>query len=784
MLKCDLVLFSRHSATTSWFLRQAGLSLASSTPQELYAKLKQQGFDLITLTDYNTIDGCLELAQNNADVFLSETVTTFFPEDKHPLDLLVWNITEAQHREIQSLKSNLFELADYLKKHHLTHGVRTSSQLLTPDHVEKLLLTFDLFEGQLGMAHPLTGQVWQECLNQLTPAFLEKLAEKHLIPCKASTKKKFFAGSGDFSGFFPGKCWTEAPTAYNVSSFFKHLEDGFTDMQGEGAQLSTQILAWKGYALRAVEKRIPAFAQSKMTQLVQGKNSFRLNPFERLCLAASAVKSGDFLAWLDPSSLERRASEVLQDSEWLASVDTILEKHQTPEERLFQTFNSFLHEMLCRQIQLCVNSLENPAKLDRCIHQLLRLTNRFLPLALLATSSQPNRAALQKMVTQLDAPLPDALKNKKRVWFTDTLDDINGVARTIQSMTQHAKEAGENLTLAICSSKKTSLDLKIKSFSPLASWPLPEYELLTISVPNLLEVLEWVEREAFTECIISTPGPMGITGLLAAKILGLPVTMIDHTDFPHYTRILSRDPLIENLTWRGMDAFYFQADTLFVNSQAYKTRWLERGFPSNKIRILPRGVDTELFNPNQRDPHFWEKYGRKNSDAPVILYVGRISKEKELFFLAEVFQNLHQAGCKSTFAFVGEGPFQKELANLLPGTIFTGVLSGKPLATAYASADLFVFPSTTDTFGNAVLEAIFCGLPAFVSNIGGPQELVANTGMGQVLPARDLAAWSNALKDYLQHPTAYEQRLEKSQNMRAQRSWAKAFQAFWNHAGS
>ncbi len=188
-----------------------------------------------------------------------------------------------------------------------------------------------------------------------------------------------------------------------------------------------------------------------------------------------------------------------------------------------------------------------------------------------------------------------------------------------------------------------------------------------------------------------------------------------------------------------MQWFYGQTDLLYVNSEFYRRCWIDRGIVPDKLRIFPRGLDTELFNPARREADFWKARGAKGA---VMLYVGRVSKEKDLNFLAEIMPALRaRVTAPFTLAIVGEGPYRQELEALLPDAIFTGILTGRELGVAYASADLFVFPSTTDTYGNVVVEAMAAGLPVAVSDIGGPRELVKTSQMGRVLPARDAAAW-------------------------------------------
>src|SRR5437868_3959332 len=206
---------------------------------------------------------------------------------------------------------------------------------------------------------------------------------------------------------------------------------------------------------------------------------------------------------------------------------------------------------------------------------------------------------------------------------------------------------------------------------------------------------------------------------------------IDHTELPQYIRILTDDSLLESVASRYMHWFYGQLDTVFVNSEEYRRSWIARGFASEKLKILPRGLDTTLFTPERRNPVFWNKFGERNG-AVRLLYVGRISKEKNLDVLAQAYRQLRGEGLPVQLYLVGDGPYLEALHEAMPEAIFTGYLRGKELAAAYASADVFVFPSTTDTFGNVVIEAQASGVPVIVSDTGGPKELVEENVNGVV----------------------------------------------------
>jgi len=350
------------------------------------------------------------------------------------------------------------------------------------------------------------------------------------------------------------------------------------------------------------------------------------------------------------------------------------------------------------------------------------------------------------------------------------------VARTIRAMVQAAGHAGADLTVVTSRSKLSITDIPIKNFPPVGEFEIPEYELQKLSFPPFLDMLDYVQRERFTELIISTPGPIGLCALGCAKLLGLRTSGIYHTDFPQYARFLSDDAFMETMVWNYMQWFYGQTDLVYVNSEFYRRRWIDRGIMPDKLRIFPRGLDTELFNPSMREEKYWLQRG---AVGPVLLYVGRVSKEKDLNLLVDVVPALREKAGPFTLAIVGEGPYRAELERLLPGAIFTGILSGRELGVAYASADLFVFPSTTDTFGNVVVEAMAAGLPVAVSNIGGPRELVKTSQMGLVLPARDTAAWVHGLAQMLAVPPSREDRQNLARLAGSDRRWGSAFAKLW-----
>jgi glycosyltransferase involved in cell wall biosynthesis len=278
----------------------------------------------------------------------------------------------------------------------------------------------------------------------------------------------------------------------------------------------------------------------------------------------------------------------------------------------------------------------------------------------------------------------------------------------------------------------------------VGSFGLPEYPELTLSYPPFLKLRSWCVEQDFDCILTATPGPMGLAGLAIARILKIPVHGTYHTAFPQYVRMFTEDTAMEDAAWRYMRWFYGQMDVVYAPSRSTASELVGRGIKSDRVVVYPRGVDTDHFSPARKNG-FFDTYGVSRRFK--LLYVGRISREKSLDVLAEAFRIIHFYRPDIRLVLVGEGPFEEDMRRQVEGlpALFTGYLHGKELAEAYAGADLFVFPSATDTFGNVVLEAQASGLPVVVTSEGGPKEAMLPGRTGLVVPPHDPRALALAV---------------------------------------
>ena len=338
----------------------------------------------------------------------------------------------------------------------------------------------------------------------------------------------------------------------------------------------------------------------------------------------------------------------------------------------------------------------------------------------------------------------------------------------------------KDLTVITCDAE-TRPPLKGQiNFNPIGVYGFPEYPEQKMFLPPFLEMLNYCYEQSFTQIHVATPGPLGLAALAVAKIMKIPLTGTYHTAIPQYAHILTGDSTIEELVWRYTTWFYDQLNLVLVPSGSTERELIGKGIDPEKICLFPRGVDTARFHPSKRNVKFLKE--RFNAgDGPKILYVGRISKEKDLHVLARAFRSLTQTLKDVELVLVGDGPYLKELKDLLAGTpcIFTGYREGEELETIYASCDLFAFPSATDTFGNVVLEAQASGLPVIVSDSGGPQENMIPHKTGQVVPAGDAEALLQTMRSLLADRARLKEMGKAARLSMENRAWERAFDETW-----
>jgi glycosyltransferase involved in cell wall biosynthesis len=794
--KVDLHIHSKFSdRSAEWIFRRFEFPDSYSNPRLLYQRLKEKGMSYVTFTDHNRIDGCLEIA-DLPTAFISEEVTAQFPDDNFNVHLLAWNLTERQHVEIQQVRRNIYELQEYLAHagipHAVAHPLYDTNRQLTADHIQKIILLFKHFEGINGLRDSLLSDTARFILRSLTPEMIQRFADRQqLEPTHPEPWRKILiGGSDDHAGIFPASAYTEAADCSSVEEFFYFIGKGDCVARGEaGTPLviahglyNTAYQFAKDKYSAAVSPNL-AFLEIVFSRFMEGKNPTSFTLGEKFGLLASGILSGKIFELAKPANLSvwPELANYFGSAEVQAQIAKETEGVNEPERRAFLMVALVFNQLAFRFFQKFVQQIRAGSVVEA-----VQALSALVPMGFLLGpyfygfhSQAPSRKRLIDLCSATVNFIPDVLQNTKRAWFTDTLEDVNGVVTTIRRMAAAAYETGADLIVVTSRQQISIREIPIKNFPPIGEFELPEYELQKLSFPPVLHMLEYVQRQRFTELIISTPGPVGLTALLAAKMLDLKTAGIYHTDFPQYVRILTQDNYMETLAWSYMHWFYSQLDVVYVNSEDYRKRWIERGIAPEKLKIFPRGIDAAVFTPARRDPRFWEKYGKKPGELG-LLYVGRVSKEKDIDVAVAAIRKLVGEGFPVRLLVVGDGPYLRELRQNVPEACFTGYLRSAELATAYASSDIFVFPSTTDTFGNVVLEAKAAGLPCVVSNRGGPCELVNDGADGFITRALDVGDLVRVLRLLCKDSDLRAKMGQEAKKRVENRTWNNAFRQFWN----
>lgn len=352
--------------------------------------------------------------------------------------------------------------------------------------------------------------------------------------------------------------------------------------------------------------------------------------------------------------------------------------------------------------------------------------------------------------------------------FTDNdFQKVNGVTTTLTALLACAPPG---IRARVYTASATGADEPGYFAVKAAGFPIPFYNTMRLYVPPVHRLLEQVRADRADVVHVTTPGPVGLVGLRAAARLGVPVVGSFHTDLTAYTRLLSGSSHLAQVMRHYMRWVYGHCRAVLVPSDATRQLLIGDGLEPDRLLSWTRGVDTDLFTPSRRSEALrgeWAVSDRR----PALLFVGRLSKEKGLAILPRVSDRLLSIGVRHRWVFVGDGPYRRTLQRDMPDACFMGELSRLDTARAFASADLFVFPSRTDTAGNVVLEAQASGLPVVVSEAGGPRENMVDGQTGLVCEGTSAHDWTRTIAALLLDPSRHARTSRAAMDYARTRSW-------------
>ena len=688
--RCDLHVHSRYSTDSGNFaLRRARLGESYTDPQRVYRMCRHRGMRFVTITDHNTLDGALRIA-HLSDSFLSVEVTTRFPEDDLPLHVLVWDLTEEDHRDLQPLRPSVYELRAFLADrglvHALAHPLYRMGPPITTSHIERLMLLFGLWEGRNGARPEPHNLAACRIAALATPPYLETLAGRHGIE-PAHDRIAVSGGSDDHGALDIATTWTEA-AGETPAEFLRELADGRATVggaHGSSEKLAHAMLSLFVNAYRESGGPLPAAAAHAIS-LALDRDEPDADATHRLVTGAA-----------------RSAARMLGEEARAGGLglDAIPEAGSRVGRLLL------------------AGALQAPFLASSHHHAGARRDLRAIEADLFGP-------------TERDGP-PRALV------FTDTFEETNGVAGTMRRL---AALGDPRLGVVVSHPDPGGVAGAI-AFEPEWSFALPTSEHIELRFPNLVDVLRYVESDAPDVVHLATPGPVGVCGLAAAALLGIPLVGSYHTELGPYALQLTRDLVVAEAMSMYVDWFYRRCEVVLAPTQSVANALVERGVTVEPA-VWSRGVDADFFTPERRRDELRDDL-LAGGDT-LVLYVGRVSPEKRLDTLLAAFARAHGTDPGIRLVVVGDGPARADLERDAPaGARFLGELQGHALASVFAAADVFAFPSTTDTFGQVLLEAGASGLPVIAAAAGGAIDLVRHGATGLLVVPDDPDALARAL---------------------------------------
>lgn len=697
LAKADLHLHSKASNQPGgWFSKLIGCPESYTEPKEIYNRLKERGMTFVTITDHNTIDGVLEIAHHN-DVFVSCEYTVKFPNEELSVHILVYGIDENIHKDLLSLRDDVYNFVQYSRNKNLAYSLAhplysVKGSKITRKAIEKFVLLFDNWEVINGTRGDQVRYI-EESVARMYDGWdkIHELENKYnMKSLRIRPFISFTAGSDDHGGMDVGRTWTAAP-AKSVGEYLKALREGKTQVDTEdlGDERLINMISRVAYAHINTKYRLPRELKDILDYVFMYSNSLKGEAVLRYILSING------------------------------------ERYSMPKE--------VLKKLPFLSIQRLMDSPSTSTIGEVIISLMLQL----LPLGI-TYMRYKEQSKVEEIAKSMHIK---PSKDYKLAYVTDTYYEINGVARTARIVRQISQEYGLPVDVIIAD-KESYREGNLIALKSHLEFGLPFYPEFKVRVPSMLDLLELIQSGKYTHVHLSTPSALGLMALVVAKLLNLKVSFTFHTDVPSYAFVYTQSKDVEDVVWRAFGIICNACNKVFVPSMHYaRTIMMNTNLDYSKVKIFKRGVDIETFNLSKKDPMFWNHLLGIKPDRKVVLYVGRVSKEKNLdlfLYLAKIFP-------EEAFVVVGDGPYRRELEqNKSRNVFFTGFLDIEKLAKAYASSYVFVFPSETDTYAQVVLEAMASGLPVIVSSKGAPHEHVEDGLNGYIANSKEEFAYKLA----------------------------------------
>ncbi len=726
--------------------RSLGLPECATPPEEVYALAKRRGMAFVTITDHDTIDGCLELA-GRPDCFVSEELTARFAGEPQAVHILCYGIDPGDHEWLQAHAGDVNACAAYLHEEEiacaLAHPFYNVAAPLTPRHRRRLAELFPIWEVRNGSRAAE--------LNMPAVVYVETNGSTGI------------GGSDDHAGVDIGRTWTEVPAASTPEEFLARMRAGEATAGGEQGSAAKWAHAAMALATRALviadhgDAAVDFVRASARTKSTAPDPAVVLKIAQRV-VGQGAAREGAIAAdvgpddarelldsWLRSIGIEQRGRELIDhlQAEEFSHADLYRRARRIHDRRLRGAIAAGTGAVARGDVQTAVGGL---------FEALLPAIPYAPPTVFLGAEK---------------AKLAGRSGERPRVaLIADGIEAMHGVTHTIEQIRERGVPGFEVEVVGT----DPGVDRRLPAATSLQ---VPFYEGMTLGVPGLPDLAETLAEGRYDLVHVTAPGPAGVAASLLSRISATPLLASYHTELAVYTGVRSGDDGLEAISRAALGAFYKAPSRVLSPSPAADRSLLGLGAGEGRIDRWERGVDTDRFSPEKAERSAFPGELR-------VLYAGRLTREKGVDLLAESFLRARVVEPRLHLLLAGGGPEEGELrARLGEHATFLGWLEGDDLARAYASADLFLFCSRTDTYGQVVLEAGASGLPVVAVGEGGPAALIENRHTG-ILCQPDPDHLAGAVLQLTASPALRRRLGEAARGAVATRSWERAMEQLGN----
>jgi glycosyltransferase involved in cell wall biosynthesis/predicted metal-dependent phosphoesterase TrpH len=679
--------------------RSLHLPECATPPEEVYELAKRRGMHFVTITDHDTIAGVLTL-DHLPDTFISEELTVWFKGEPQAVHVLCYGINPDDHDWLQAHNDDIEACAEYLHSAGITaalaHPFYAVQAPLTAGHRRRLAELFPIWETRNGSR--------AKELN--LPAFV-------YIETHGGTA---IGGSDDHAGIDIGRTFTETPYASTPEQFLAHIRAGRAAAHGAQGSAAKWTHAAIALAIRS---------------FVSSDGAARPSPLAVLKIVERVMREGDARHGSASGDLGPEDARALLRA-WIDSMDLgvdegnlleLLQEGEISHPDLYRRGRRIHERKLAAAVDEVVAMTDGRASLEpeRAAVDLFDACIPAVPYAAAAAFLGREKFKL----TRSDGDRP------RVALVADGLGGMHGVTHTIQQIRERGVPGFDVEVIG------TDADVD-RRLSAVAEIDIPFYRGLQIGVPSLPAIVDALAEGRYDLLHLPTPGPAGIGAWLLARVLEIPVVGSYHTELAAYTGLRTGEAQLEAMVKIALATFYGSCDVVLSPSPATDEGLRALGIDPERIGRWDRGVDLDRFDPGLRTPGLLP--GEVN-----VLYAGRLTKEKGVDLLADAFLTARAKDPRLHLALAGGGPEEEQLrARLGEHATFLGWLHGEDLARAYASADVFMFASQTDTYGQVIVEAQASGLPVLAVAEGGPVSLIEDGETG-LMSAADPEALAREL---------------------------------------